>query len=69
MRLSYSNLTILYTIFASYFFIFDYAQAPTQADHLRQIAEDKIVSEKAVNKSTVNKLWFLYRETDSYPQG
>jgi transposase len=28
--------------------------------------EDKIASEKGVSKSTVTKLWALYRETGSY---
>ena len=33
---------------------------------LRGDTEDKISAEKAVNKSTVTKLWALYRETGSY---
>ena len=33
---------------------------------LRGDTEDKIALEKAVNKSTVTKLWALYRETGSY---
>ena len=33
---------------------------------LRGDTEDKIASDKAVNKSTVTKLWFLYRSTGSY---
>jgi len=33
---------------------------------LRGDTEDKIAAEKAVNKSTVTKLWSLYRETGSY---
>ena len=33
---------------------------------LRGEAEDKIATEKEVNKSTITKLWALYRETGSY---
>jgi transposase len=33
---------------------------------LRGDTEDKIAVEKAVNKSTVTKLWALYRKTGSY---
>jgi putative transposase len=33
---------------------------------LRGDTEDKIAAEKEVNKSTVTKLWALYRETGSY---
>jgi putative transposase len=33
---------------------------------LRGDTEDKIASEKEVNKSTVTKLWALYRKTGSY---
>jgi putative transposase len=33
---------------------------------LRGDTEEKIASEKSVNKSTVTKLWFLYRSTGSY---
>jgi transposase len=33
---------------------------------LRGDTEDKIAQEKEVNKSTVTKLWALYRETRSY---
>jgi transposase len=33
---------------------------------LRGDTEDKIASEKEVNKSTVTKLWSLYRKTNSY---
>jgi transposase len=33
---------------------------------LRGDTEDKIASEKEVNKSTVTKLWALYQETGSY---
>lgn len=33
---------------------------------LRGDTEDKIAAEKAVNKSTVTKLWSLYRKTGSY---
>ena len=33
---------------------------------LRGETEDKIASDKEVNKSTVTKLWFLFRKTDSY---
>jgi transposase len=33
---------------------------------LRGDTEDKIAAEKAVNKSTITKLWALYRETGSY---
>jgi len=33
---------------------------------LRGDTEDKIAREKEVNKSTITKLWALYRETGSY---
>jgi transposase len=33
---------------------------------LRGDTEDKIAAEKEVNKSTITKLWALYRETGSY---
>ena len=33
---------------------------------LRGDTEDKIAREKEVNKSTITKLWSLYRETGSY---
>jgi transposase len=33
---------------------------------LKGDTEDKIASEKSVSKSTVTKLWFLYRTTGSY---
>lgn len=33
---------------------------------LRGDTEDKIAQEKEVNKSTITKLWALYRETGSY---
>jgi transposase len=33
---------------------------------LRGDTEDKIAKEKEVNKSTITKLWALYRETGSY---
>jgi putative transposase len=33
---------------------------------LRGETEDKIAREKEVNKSTITKLWALYRETGSY---
>jgi len=33
---------------------------------LRGDTEDKIASEKEVNKSTITKLWSLYKETGSY---
>ncbi|MDR1021083.1 MAG: IS630 family transposase, partial [Synergistaceae bacterium] len=33
---------------------------------LRGDTEDKIASEKEVNKSTVTKLWARYRETGGY---
>jgi putative transposase len=33
---------------------------------LRGDTEDKIAAEKEVNKSTITKLWSLYRETGSY---
>jgi len=33
---------------------------------LRGDSEDKIAREKEVNKSTITKLWSLYRETGSY---
>jgi len=33
---------------------------------LRGDTEDKIALEKEVNKSTITKLWALYRETGSY---
>jgi len=33
---------------------------------LRGETEDKIAIEKEVNKSTITKLWALYRETGSY---
>ena len=33
---------------------------------LRGDAEDKIAAEKEVNKSTITKLWALYKETGSY---
>jgi transposase len=33
---------------------------------LRGDTEDKIAAEKEVNKSTVTKLWALYRETGKY---
>ena len=33
---------------------------------LRGDTEDKIAMEKEVNKSTITKLWALYRETGSY---
>ena len=33
---------------------------------LRGDTEDKIASDKAVNKSTVTKLWSKYRSTGSY---
>ena len=33
---------------------------------LRGDTEEKIAAEKEVNKSTVTKLWALYRETGSY---
>jgi len=33
---------------------------------LRGDTEDKIAAEKEVNKSTVTKLWALYRKTGSY---
>jgi len=33
---------------------------------LRGETEDKIAAEKEVNKSTITKLWALYRETGSY---
>ena len=33
---------------------------------LRGDTEDTIATEKEVSKSTVTKLWFLYRETGSY---
>ena len=33
---------------------------------LRGDTEDRIAREKEVNKSTITKLWALYRETGSY---
>jgi len=33
---------------------------------LRGETEEKIARDKEVNKSTVTKLWFLFRKTDSY---
>jgi transposase len=33
---------------------------------LRGVTEDKIAKEKAVSKSAVTKLWFLYRSTGNY---
>ena len=33
---------------------------------LRGDSEDKIAAEKEVNKSTITKLWALYKETGSY---
>jgi transposase len=33
---------------------------------LRGDTEDKIAQEKEVNKSTITKLWALYRKTGSY---
>jgi len=33
---------------------------------MRGDSEDKIATEKEVNKSTITKLWALYRETGSY---
>ena len=33
---------------------------------LRGDTEDRIAQEKEVNKSTITKLWALYRETESY---
>jgi transposase len=33
---------------------------------LRGDTEDKIAADKEVSKSTVTKLWSLYKETDSY---
>ena len=36
------------------------------ASKLRGDTEDKIALEKGVSKSTVTKLWSLYRETGSY---